>query len=168
MLEIFSSGSVRYAGEAMFIESSAGRIGAWVVVLLLLVGFAFWAGWKGLSSMAGIAGGVSLVIAIVAIPGIWIERVAVRPTSMDWIGGVWFAPTRKTFSFKNLESVGTNWVKIPQRGLPRKDLRWSFRYLDGRELDLTLPDLMIAHDEEIAAFLKKSGIEIFDKGGESR
>ncbi len=159
MLEIFSSGSVRYAGEAMFIESSAGRIGVWAVVWLLLIGFACWLWSKGLSSMAGIAAALSLVIALVAIPGIWIERVAVRPTSMDWTGGFWFSPTRKIFSFENLESVEPNWVKIPQRGMSREDLRWSFKYRDGRVLELTLPDLMVAHDAEITAFLKKSGIE---------
>ena len=80
------------------------------------------------------------------------------------VGGLWFSPERKRFSLKNLEGIEERFVRVPQKGAKREDLRWAFLYKDGDRRELWLSDLFVENRDRVKVFLKGRGAIFLNQG----
>jgi hypothetical protein len=71
--------------------------------------------------------------------------------------GLLVAPTIYDVSLRDLVVITERDQSVAQRGMPRQDTFWHFRYVSGETQSLNLPDLFAANREQIASYLVEHG-----------
>ena len=159
--EIFSSASVKVAAESLTIQSAPGRYAAWVAAFIIILPLSGWC-WR--RRIGGhLAPGfffASFLIPLIVVPGIATESVHVTPDALTIRTGFWFSPTIHEIPLSGLATVIEQEEVVPQRGLPRHDVFWYFRYRSGEQRRLDLPDLLQAGRDHVVRYFRQHGMEV--------
>jgi hypothetical protein len=159
---LLNSAVVEETAAGLSIRSAPGRYGWWLIAFALLLV----AGWFCRRRRIGgnLAHGVfyaSFTIPVIIVPGIALESIRASRTELTVRTGFWFSPTVKRISLSDLESITERRQAVRQRGLPREDTYWHFRYQDGKRRSLRLSDLLAANRTAAADYLRRQGIPFF-------
>src|SRR6266404_2465731 len=159
---LFASASVTLdAAGCLNIRSAPGRYVAWIVAFLVVLGISAWC-WRrhiGKHFAPGFFF-ASFVIPLVVVPGIATESVRVAPNNLTIRTGFWFSPTIHQIQLAGLEAIIEQKEAVAQRGLPRQDTFWYFRYKSGDQRRINLPDLLDANRDRVIVYLREHGFEV--------
>jgi hypothetical protein len=64
----------------------------------------------------------------------------------------------RRFTFANLDEIIETNEDVSQRGAPRRDRFWGFRYHAGQARRLDLPDLLDANRAPVIEYFRRQGI----------
>jgi hypothetical protein len=156
---LFASAVIEEDAGGLSIRSAPGRYAAWLLAFALILAAAWFCRRRRIGgNLAHGAFYASFAIPVIVVPGIALESVHVSRSELAVRTGLWFSPTVTRISLSDLESVTERSAAVRQRGLPRSDTYWRFRYRDGRERSLKLPDLLVAHGDAAGGYLRRQGI----------
>lgn len=159
---LFASASVSLAPDgSLNIQSAPGRYIAWLAAFIVILPLSAWC-WRrriGGHFAPGFFFG-SFVIPLIVVPGIATESVRVAPDALTIRTGFWFSPTVNQISLSDLEAVIEQEEAVAQRGLPRRDTFWYFRYHSGGQRRVDLPDLLDANRDQVITYLRQHGFEV--------
>lgn len=159
---IFSSATVAETADGVLtIHSAPGRYIMWAVAFLVVLPSSWWCWRRRLGGR--FAPGVffaSLTVPLIVVPGIATESVRVTPESLSIRTGFWFAPTDYHIQLTDLAAFIETDEAVAQRGAPRRDTFWEFRYRSGRSLRIDLPDLFSANRAHVIEYLRQHGFQV--------
>ena len=156
---LFASAIVEEDAGGLSIRSAPGRYAAWVLAFGIILAAAWFCRRRKLGgNLAHGAFYASFAIPIIVVPGIALESVHVSPSELVVRTGLWFSPTVTRISLDGIESVTERSAAVRQRGLPRRDTYWRFRYRDRKERSLKLPDLLMANGDAAVVYLRRQKI----------
>ena len=156
---LFGSAVIEDGPGGLSIRSAPGRYAAWVLAFAVLLAVTWLCRRRRIGgNLAHGAFYASFAIPIIIVPGIALESVHASRAELTVRTGLWFSPTVSRIALTDIESITERRKAVRQRGLPRQDTYWRFRYRDGKERSLQLPDLLNAHRAATAAYLERQGI----------
>lgn len=159
---LFASASVTLAADgSLNIQSAPGRYAAWLAAFIVILPLSAWC-WRrhiGGHFAPGFFFG-SFVIPLIVVPGIATESVRVAPDALTIRTGFWFSPAILQIPLSGLEAVIEQEEAVAQRGLPRHDTFWYFRYHSEGQRRIDLPDLLDANRDQVIMYLRKHGFEV--------
>ena len=156
---LFASAIIEEGPAGLSIRSAPGRYAAWLLAFVVILAAAWFCRRRRIGgNLAHGAFYASFTIPIIVVPGIALESVHVSRSELVVRTGLWFSPTVTRIALDGIECVTERSAAVRQRGLPRRDTQWRFRYADGRGRTLKLPDLLMAHGETAAGYLRRQGI----------
>ena len=157
---IFASAIVEEDAAGLSIRSAPGRYAVWVLAFAVILGAAWFCRRRRLGgNLAHGAFYASFAIPVIVVPGIALESVSVSRDGLTVRTGLWFLPTVTRISLQGIESITEQSAAVRQRGLPRRDTHWRFRYGNGSERTLKLPDLLMAHGDAAVGYLARQGVQ---------
>jgi hypothetical protein len=170
--QLFSSATANNLSDgSLLIQSGLWRYVIWIFAFIAVLPLSAWCWRRRIGGhFAPSVFFASFVIPLIVIPGIAGESIHVAPDALSVRTGFWFAPTVYDVSLRDLDVITERDQDIAQRGMPRQDTFWHFRYVSGKTRSLNLPDLFVANRKEIASYLLAHGkrIEIAQQAPETR
>ena len=155
----FASAHIEEGAGGLSIRSAPGRYAAWLLAFGVILAAAWFCRRRRIGgNLAHGAFYASFAIPIIVVPGIALESVRVSRSELVVRTGLWFSPTVTRIALDGIESITERSAAAPQRGLPRRETFWRFRYGDGKERTLKLPDLLMVHGETAAGYLTRQGV----------
>ena len=159
---VFGSAVIEENAGGLSIRSAPGRYAAWLLACALLLAVTWFCRRRKVGgNLAHGAFYASFAIPIIIVPGIALESVHASRAELTVRTGLWFSPTVSRIPLSDIESITERRKAVRQRGLPRQETYWRFRYRDGKERSLQLPDLLAAHHAATADDLERQGIPFF-------
>ena len=156
---LFASAVIEEDAGGLSIRSAPGRYAAWVLAFGAILAAAWFCRRRRIGgNLAHGAFYASFAIPIIVVPGIALESVRVSRSELVVRTELWFSPTVARIDLSGVDSVTEGSAAVRQRGLLRRDLYWRFRYRDGKERSLKLPDRLVAHRDATADYLRRQGI----------
>lgn len=160
----FASASVReLADGSLEIQNSPGNYVAWILAFVIVVPVSWWCWRRRLGGRwAPSVFIASFVIPLIVVPGMAMESILISPTALTIRTGFWFSPTITEVPLSGLVSFAERSEAVSQRGVPRRDTFWHFRYQSGQQRRIDLPDLLDANRAQALEYLCRHGIRVQD------
>ena len=161
---IFASAVIEEDAGGLSIRSAPGRYVAWLLAFAVILAAAWFCRRRRIGgNLAHGAFYASFAIPLIVVPGIALESVQVSRAALSVRTGLWFSPTVTRIPLSVIESVTERSAAVRQRALPRRDTSWRFRYRDGKERSLKLPDLLMGHRDATVDCLRRQGIQFAEE-----
>ena len=99
--------------------------------------------------------GVALIPGLLFAPAMYFDRVEVHPDHIEQTTGLFFAPRKKGFSYKDVSYVH---IKQGRNQRNRMETLWEIHETNGNARDIDPGDLWDLNESEIISLLKKYGV----------